>query len=150
MNQFTLSLLAFIGGIFLAIQGGYNSQLGVMLKNPLLASLSAFFSSTIFALLFVLLSLRKFPVNSLADSIPWYLWFIGGLFSVMGITLYYITIPKLGVSTMISLGLCGQLTFAVIAGHFGWFNLPVETISWMRILGVMALVIGILLINLKP
>lgn len=59
MNQHTLSALAILGGVFLAVQGGLNSNLGVLLKNPLLASVVAFLSSTIFAFFFVLLSCEK-------------------------------------------------------------------------------------------
>ncbi|MBL4648880.1 MAG: DMT family transporter, partial [Aureispira sp.] len=41
MNQYLFTLLAFLGGLFLALQGSLNAQLGVLLKNPLLASLVA-------------------------------------------------------------------------------------------------------------
>ena len=149
MNQLLLSFLAFAGGVFLAIQGGLNAHLGVLLKNPLLASVIAFFSSTLFALVFFCVNARDFPDVGSLKGIPLYLWFTGGLFSVMGISLYYYTIPKLGVSTMISLGLCGQLCFAVIAGHFGWLSLPVEPITIKRIAGLSAMIAGILLINIK-
>ena len=50
MNQISLSALAILGGVFLAAQGGLNSTLGVLLKNPLLASVVAFFMSTVFAM----------------------------------------------------------------------------------------------------
>ncbi|MDN5216469.1 DMT family transporter [Fulvivirgaceae bacterium BMA12] len=149
MNQILLPLIAFFAGIFLAVQGSLNAQLGVLLKNPLLATLSAFLSSSLFALLFVFIQVRDFPSAKQIYEIPFYLWFTGGLFSVLGISMYYFTIPKLGVATMISLGLCGQLIFAVVAGHFGWFNLPEEPISWPRFIGVMAMILGIILINIK-
>jgi len=149
MNQFTLSILAFIGGVFLAIQGGLNAHLGVLLKNPLLASVVAFVSSSIFAIIIVASSIKTFPTINQLKDIPYYLWFTGGFFSVLGISIYYYTIPKLGVSTMISFGLFGQLIFAVIAGHYGWFNLPVESISFKRVAGVVAMVTGIFLINWK-
>ncbi|MGS2738382.1 DMT family transporter [Sinomicrobium sp. M5D2P17] len=149
MNQLNLSALAFIGGIFLAIQGGYNARLGVLLKSPLLASVLAFFFSTVFALIIAAISLKKLPDREMIRHIPFYLWFTGGLFSVFGISLYYYVIPKLGVSTMISLGLCGQLIFAVIAGHFGWLHLPTEPLTLKRILGVLSMMAGILLINMK-
>lgn len=149
MNQFTLSILAFVGGVLLAMQGGLNAQLGVLLKNPLLASVVAFISSSVFAIVIVLFAVKNIPTLAQAKEIPGYLWFTGGLFSVLGISLYYYTIPKLGVSTMISFGLCGQLLFAVIAGHYGWFNLPIEPLSFKRIVGIVALISGILLINWK-
>lgn len=147
MNQYINILLAFIGGVFLAMQGGLNAQLGVQLKNPLLASLTAFFFSVIFALLAVLLTVKNIPKTSLLLSIPKYLWFTGALFSVIGIGLYYYTIPKLGISTMISLGLFGQLIFSAVAGHFGWFGLPQEPMTMKKTLGLLAMTVGILLIN---
>ncbi len=149
MNQTGLSLLAVLGGVFLAAQGGFNSNLAVLLKNPLLASVAAFFSSTIFAVTFVLLSSKSSPNWTEVKQIPLYLWFTGGLFSVMGISLYYYTIPKLGISTMISLGLFGQLAFSIVAGHFGWLNLPVEPITFKRGAGFVILISGIILINIK-
>lgn len=149
MNQYTLSILAFTGGIFLAAQGSLNAHLGVLLKNPLLASVVAFFCSAIFALLMVLVTLKTYPSIAQLQQIPFYLWFTGGLFSVVGIGLYYYTIPKLGVATMISFGLCGQLIFAVIAGHFGWLNLPTEPITLKKTIGVLAMISGIFIINWK-
>jgi len=148
MNQYTLSILAIIGGVFLAAQGGLNSHLGVLLKNPLIATFVAFLSSTIFACVFFL-SVKNPPTWIEIKEIPVYLWFTGGLFSVLGIMLYYYTIPKLGISTMISLGLFGQLVFSVIAGHFGWLNLPIEPITLKRVVGVVTMISGILMINLK-
>jgi transporter family-2 protein len=149
MNQYLLMILAFVGGAFLALQGSLNAQLGVLLKNPLLASLVAFSSSTFFAFLMVFFTIKNYPTNIEIRQIPVYLWFAGGLFSLIGISLYYYTIPKLGLATMISFGLCGQLCFAIIAGHFAWFNLPLEPISLRRLSGLIAMIIGILLINLK-
>nr|WP_297784883.1 DMT family transporter [uncultured Allomuricauda sp.] len=147
MNQYVNILLAFIGGVFLAMQGGLNAQLGVQLKNPLLASLTAFFFSMLFALLAVVLTVKNIPKTSLLISIPKHLWFTGALFSVIGIGLYYYTIPKLGISTMISLGLFGQLIFSALAGHYGWFDLPKEPMVVKKVVGLLAMTIGILLIN---
>lgn len=149
MNYLFLITLAFVGGIFLAMQGAFNAHLGVLLKNPLLASVVAFFFSTLFAIVVAAVSVEQLPSWKGLSHIPWYKWFAGGLFSVLGISLYYYTIPKLGISTMISLGLCGQLIFSVIAGHFGWLNLPTEPITLRRVIGVISMIIGIVLIQLK-
>jgi len=149
MNNYYIFVLAFIGGVFLAIQGGLNAQLGVLLRNPLLASLIAFFSSTLFALVFVLFNFKSLPTIIQVKEVPFYLWFTGGFFSVIGISLYYYTIPKLGISTMISIGLCGQLIFAVIAGNYGWLNLPLEPITLKKTIGTASMILGIVLINIK-
>ena len=149
MNQIYLTLLAFTGGIFLAIQGGLNAQLGSLLKSPILASLVAFFCSALFAGFIVLISFRQIPSIDQLRSIPSYLWFAGALFSVVGISLYYYTIPRLGISTMISLGLSGQLIISVVAGHFGWFAMPVEPVTIKRLFGVAAMIVGIIMLNDK-
>lgn len=149
MNYLVFVILALVGGVFLAAQGGFNTQLGVLLKSPLLASMVAYLFSTAFALGAVIISINEYPTINEIKTVPIHLWFTGALLSLIGITLYYYTIPKLGISTMISLGLCGQILFSVIAGHFGWFNLPVELADFKRILGVIIMIIGILLINSK-
>ncbi|HPF52660.1 MAG TPA: DMT family transporter [Draconibacterium sp.] len=150
MNQnFFIVLFALIGGIFLSAQGGLNSQLGASLKNPLLATLVAYLFSTLFAGILVLFSLKNIPTVQQVKAIPTYLWFTGAILSVLGISLYYYTIPKLGISTMISIGLFGQMLFSVIAGHFAWFGLPKEPVDLKRLAGVTAMVLGVFLINKK-
>lgn len=142
-----LIALAITGGIFLAIQGGLNAQLGVMLKNPLMAASIAFAFSTV--LTFAgLVMISGFSVSMVQiKQVPVYLWFTGAIFSVAGISIYYYTIPRLGISSMISLGLSGQLILSVIAGHFGWFNMPQETINLQKIMGIVAMISAIILIN---
>jgi len=149
MNQQLVSLVAFLGGVFLAIQAGFNAHLGVLLKKPLLATIATSFSSLLFASAFILMISSEIPSNNLLKKVPWYLWFTGGLFSVIGISMYYYSIPKLGLSRMISLGLCGQLIFSATATHFGWLNLPIEPITLKKTIGIMAMMAGILLINSK-
>jgi transporter family-2 protein len=149
MKLYLLTLLALTGGVFLAIQAGFNSQLGNILKQPVLAVISSSISSVIFGIIFLFI-FEKVSVQSLVTTqVPWYLWFIGGLFSVIGIYIYFYTIPKIGISKMIALGLCGQLIFSLIAGKYGWLNLPVEPITTKRLLGTVAMLIGIILINTK-
>ncbi len=149
MNGIILTLLAIFGGICLAAQSGFNSTLGVMLKSPLLATVSAFMTSTCFAFIYVLFNAKQLPKWNSFEQIPIHLWFTGGLLSLLGITIYYYTIPKLGMSTMISLGLGGQILFSVIAGHFGWLNLPTEPLTFKRLFGVIMMLSGVFLIH-KP
>ncbi|PXY02408.1 EamA-like transporter family protein [Marinifilum breve] len=149
MNKAIIFILAFTGGVALAAQSGLNSQLGVGLKNPLLASVIAFLSSTLFAIVFVFVLVKDFPTITQIKGIPIYLWFTGGFLSMVGIGLYLYTIPKLGISTMISIGLCGQLIFSAIAGHFGWLNLPMEPLTIKKGIGILAMISGIIITNLK-
>lgn len=149
MKLLVFYFLAFLGGVFLAVQAGFNTQLGSILKQPVAAAVSTSIASALFGTLFIVCFSKDVIQSTVIAQVPWYLWFLGGLFSVVGISLYFYTIPKLGISKMIALGLCGQLIFSLIAGKFGWLNLPVEPITTKRIIGAFAMIIGIVLINSK-
>ena len=149
MKSILLYLLAGTGGVFLAVQAGFNTQLGTILKQPVLAVISTSIASAIFGLVFLLVLGKGTVQPQSFGHVPWYLWFTGGLFSMIGISLYFYTIPQIGISKMIALGLCGQLLFSLIAGNFGWLNLPVEPLTAKRFAGAMAMILGIILINSK-
>jgi len=149
MKLMLLYTLAFMGGVFLAVQAGFNTQLSTFLKQPVLAVISTSIASAFFgSILIIFIGKSSLPLSALKE-IPIHLWFIGGLFSMAGISLYFYTIPQLGIARMITLGLFGQIIFSLIAGKFGWLNLPVEPITFRRIAGVAAMLLGILLINTK-
>ncbi|MBD3723559.1 MAG: DMT family transporter [Flavobacteriaceae bacterium] len=149
MRLFFLSILGLAGGVFLAIQAGFNSQLGSTLKQPILAVIASSISSVVFGCLLFFLISKESIHNITTTQVPWHLWFIGGFFSVIGIAIYFYNIPKIGISKMIALGLCGQLIFSLIAGKYGWLNLPVEPITTKRLAGTIAMIAGIILFNIK-
>ena len=134
-------------GVMVVIQGGLNARLGTHLNSPLLATSVAFTISASFTIIAILVSAKQFPSIHQLKAIPLYLWFTGALFSFIAVTLFYYLIPKLGISTAVSVGLCGQIVFSIIAAHYGWFGLPVEAISFKKIVGTIAMIAGIFLIK---
>ena len=147
MNYTSLLVLSFMVGIMVVVQGGLNARLGIYLNSPLLATSVAFLVSAIVTLAAVLLTVRQLPTMQAMKSVPIYLWFTGALFSVMAVTLFYYLIPKLGISTAVTFGLCGQIIFSTIAAHYGWFGLPVEPIAIKKIIGAIAMIAGIFFIK---
>ncbi len=131
----------------MALQAGFNAQLGTLLGNAQLAAVVAFFCSLFFAVITLMYINQPFPSFVTVKTVPIYLWFAGGLLSAVGISLVYFLIPKMGMGVMMPYFLVGQLVMAVIAGHLGWFNMPIKPITLHKILGLIALVIGIMLIN---
>ena len=142
-----LMFLAFLAGIALAIQATLNTHLGQMLSSSLLATLVAFVSGSLVISFVTLASLKKLPSFDVIQTVPTYLWFTGGLLSTFALALFYYLIPKIGILPLISLSLAGQLLYAVIAGHYGFFNFPVTTISTSKIIGVASMLLAIFLIN---
>lgn len=137
---------AFVAGVSLAVQGGFNAQLGVVLKNPFLATLIAYAVSTLLALLYLLGS-RNTSLPQESVQVPLYLWIAGGLFSVIGIAMYYYIIPRIGLAKMFTFGLSGQMVFVMIAGYFGWFDLPAEALTLKKLAGLATMLSGVLLIT---
>ena len=147
MNTLILMSLAVLTGFMVVLQGGLNSRLGSLLQSPLLAALSTLFFGAVFTFIAVLVTSKGFPTLRL-NAVPTYLWFTGAFFSFLAVTLFYYLIPKLGIGTAVAFGLCGQVIFSTLAAHFGWFGLPIEPIDVKKVLGLGALITGILLIKL--
>lgn len=147
MKFLFLPFFALLAGAAIAIQAAMNARLGVLLKSPLLAACVAFCSSLLFTGVVFTALQGEFPTLDAAKRIPFYLWFAGGLLSTFGIASFYWLIPKMGVGPLVSYGLTGQLLVAIIAGHFGWFHLPLTTLTPVKGLGMLSLFVGILLIN---
>ncbi|MCZ4282802.1 DMT family transporter [Kiloniella laminariae] len=147
MNTSILPFVAFVAGAAIAAQAALNSQLGLLLKNPIFATVVAFSASLVFTTLALVFTVRRVPDSSSLQSVPFYLWFTGGLLSAFAIASFYWLIPKIGAGSVVSAALTGQILLAMIAGHFGWFYLPVVPVTAVKLLGVALLVAGALLIN---
>ena len=145
MNLF--SILALLAGATIATQASMNARLGVLLSSPLLGTAIAFAFSCLFTVIAVIAFNPKAPSMGQIQAVPVYLWFSGGMLAAFGVGLFYFLIPKMGIGAMMSYALTGQLLVAIIASHFGWFDLPTRPINLTRALGVIALALGILLIN---
>jgi len=145
----SLAILALVAGAAIAIQASINAQLGVMLKSSLLGTTVAFSCSFLFTLIAVVASTKHYPQANEIKSIPVYFWFTGGALSAFGVALFYYLIPKMGVGAMMSYALTGQMVIAVIASHFGWFDLPVKHLQSTHLIGLVALLNGVFLINME-
>lgn len=142
-----LSFLAIAAGAAIAIQASMNAQLGMILKSSMISTSIAFLFSLIFTTSAMFLSTKQYPNFIEIKSVPLYLWFSGGALSAFGVGMFYYLIPKMGVGSMMSYALSGQILIAIIASHFGWFNLPIKPINTVKLTGVSLLIIGVLFIN---
>jgi bacterial/archaeal transporter family-2 protein len=141
-----LSWLALIAGAAIAIQAGMNAQLGVLLKNPLLSAAVTFVVACVCVMTVVLITARELPSLINVQTVPVHLWFSGAI-SAFGVASFYFLIPRMGVGAMMSFGLTGQLLVAMLISHWGFFDLPVKSINLSKLLGVIAMIAGIVLIN---
>jgi bacterial/archaeal transporter family-2 protein len=140
------SLLALCAGAAIAVQAGMNAQLGVLLKNPLLSAAVTFVVACVCVMTVVLITARELPSLINVQTVPVHLWFSGAI-SAFGVASFYFLIPRMGVGAMMSFGLTGQLLVAMLISHWGFFDLPVKSINLSKLLGVIAMIAGIVLIN---
>lgn len=141
-----LPVLALVAGAAIAVQAGLNAQLGVQLRHVLLGTTIAFGVAAGVSLLASLALPRSWPGADTLQAVPGHLWF-GGALSALGVGLFYFLIPRMGVGPMMSFALTGQLAVALIVSHYGWFELPVRPLTPIKLLGAVALVAGVILIN---
>ena len=80
------------------------------------------------------------------QQLPWYAFFAGAFGLILYLTINY-TLPRVGSTMMITLIIVGQLVMGVIVDHFGWFGVPIRSIDFPRVAGVLLLFAGGYLIS---
>lgn len=140
-------LLALTAGVAVAIQAGANSQLKLVVGNPIITTLFSFCVGTL-ALLFIvaLLYRNEFPsLAQLQTASPWK-W-TGGLLGVLYVSAVILAAPRIGAANTLGIVVAGQMIAALVLDHFGWLGFPVTPINWNRVLGVVLLLAGVLLLR---
>lgn len=147
MSKEVYYIIGLVAGLAVTIQSGINAQLNILTKSPVISTLISFVTGTalliIITLLFHTKSVKTLP---LPDTENWWK-FTGGLLGVVYVLSVVIIFPKLGAATTLSLIVAGQLVFALVFDHFGWFGFPVKTISLGRIAGIGLIILGVWLVR---
>lgn len=147
MNILTMTLISVTAGVAIALQSAMSGQFSSIVRSPPWASLLIYSTSSVVMTFYLLVSKTRVPSMDSLKSVPAHLWFVGAFLSVFALTLVYWQMPKIGVARVMTGVLTGQLLVSIIAAHFGWFGLPVTTISLSRGLGLLFMIFGVALIN---
>lgn len=142
MGSLLLLLLAGLAGAAIAAQATANARLGVLLQHPLAASGFAFAAALVVTGVAVALARRPLPDAGQLAAAPLHLWLVGGGLAAFGVGVLYWLIPQLGVARAVAASLVGQLFFATLAGHHGWFHHPPQPVVARDLLGLFFLVLG--------
>lgn len=142
-----LPLLAIFAGVAISLQATLNARLGVLLDSTLLGTGIAFMVGCLLCFSLVVVT-GKFDMKvTVLQAVPMYLWFTGGVLGAFGVGLLYFLIPQMGIGPMTVFSLAGQLVVATTASHFGWFDLPQNTVTLQKLMGFFALFTGVVLVN---
>ena len=148
---FVLMLLTLLAGTVIPIQTSINTRLRQYTQSAFYASTVSFFTGTcVLAIIIILSQPQYFSLNIFNSYTLDYRWIIGGLMGVIFLTGNLLLLPRIGASLTVITTLSGQMMMGVIIDTFGLFQMPVQTITVLKIAGFFILILGILLMNYQP
>lgn len=143
-------IIGFMFGFCPPIQTAINSALGQQLHSSIMASLVSFTVGTIVLFILTLIfnkSLKVTTFNSKEGKLK-PIYFIGGILGVIFVTTNIILMPHLGAALTTIIVMLGQMLMGIIIDHFGLLGTNVNKVTPRKVLGIIAIMIGIILLRL--
>ncbi len=138
-------VLAFVAGVLLAVQAPTNSILAKAGGSPVLAALISFAVGTA-ALFVVWMGSGHRPAAGAFRGIPYYAWF-GGLYGAVFVAVAAYAAPRIGLASLITIGIAGQILMAVLLDHYGALGLPRDPVSLVKMLGAGLVIVGVVMVR---
>jgi len=138
-------LLVLLAGAMIALQAPTNVMLAKAGGSPVLAALISFAVGTA-SLSAVWLASGPRPGLAPFGALPWYAW-VGGVYGAMYVAIAAYAAPRLGLASLITIGIAGQILMALWLDHMGALGLTRQPISTMRVVGALLVVAGVVLVR---
>jgi transporter family-2 protein len=138
-------LMVLVAGGLLALQAPTNAMLAKAGGSPVLAALISFAVGTV-ALFVAWLASGNRPGAAPFAALPWYAW-LGGLYGAFFVAIAAFAAPRIGLASLITIGIAGQIAMALLLDHLGALGLPRDPISLGRIAGALLVVAGVVLVR---
>jgi transporter family-2 protein len=132
-----------LGGVFLSAQAPINAALAKSLSDPVLAACISF-GIGLFILAVVSAFRGAWPSGSAVAAAPWWSW-LGGLLGAFYVAIVIWGVPQLGVVSTVAALIFGQVVAALVLDAVGAFGLPVQAITWQRLLAAGIILGGLVL-----
>ena len=140
-----LSVLGVVAGGLIAIQSVLNASLGQRIGN-----LGSVLVLTFISAITLIILIFFFPSTSNLSNLPgiseWYLY-IGGLLGVAILAAPIFLVPRIGTTSTLIAIVLGQLTAALVIDQFGLFASPKIGINFIRVIGILLVVLGAYLVG---
>ncbi|MFT3740027.1 MAG: DMT family transporter [Breznakibacter sp.] len=145
MGKLFWVIMAFVAGTFLPIQAGLNAKLGKAGGSAVHASMLSFVIGTVGLILYILLT-RQTVSWAGVKTAPAYVW-LGGLLGAFYVTVIILSFPQLGPGLTFGLVVAGQMLVSALLEHFNVLVAQPQPISWLRVLGMVMVVGGVILMR---
>lgn len=144
-NLIVPALLVLLAGMMTAAQPPTNAILSRTSGSPVFAALLSFAIGTA-ALLALMLVMRPAITVAPLRQVPWYAW-AGGLYGAFFVAVAAFAAPRLGIASLITIGVAGQMIAALAIDHFGAFGLERTLITPGRLTGAALVLAGVVLVR---
>lgn len=135
----------FAAGAMIALQGPINATLGRAIGSPVNAALVSFLVGTVLLAL-IALTQRVAPDGGALRALPWWAW-VGGVCGTIFVTGAAFAVPRIGVASMLTIGIASQLLMAVLLDHLGALNVPQRSVTFTRLVGVALVMLGTVIVR---
>jgi transporter family-2 protein len=137
-------ILVLMAGSMMAMQPPTNAYLARASGSVMLAALLSFVVGTVVLLALTLATQR--PALAPLRDVPWYAW-AGGLYGAFFVTVATYAAPRLGIASMLTLAIAGQMIAALIVDHYGALGLDRSPVTPGRLAGALLVIGGVLLVR---
>lgn len=141
-------MVLFAGGM-IALQAPTNVMLARAGGSPVLAALISFGVGTAALAAVWLASVARSGGAPFAGSfaaLPWFAW-MGGVYGAIYVAVAAFAAPRIGLASLITIGIAGQVMMAMWLDHMGALGLPQHPISLGRVAGAALVVVGVVLVR---
>ncbi|MGV3073109.1 DMT family transporter [Corynebacterium phoceense] len=142
-------LLGVVAGLVVPVQTVINTRLRESTGTPFSSSMISFAVGTATLLTAVLVLQRgHFGLSAAWGAPPW-IW-AGGFLGVVFLTGNILLFPRLGAVQTVVLPIAGQILMGLVIDHCGLFSSPVARLTWVRLLGALLVLAGVMLTVGRP
>jgi transporter family-2 protein len=141
--------LMILAGAAVAAQVAINAQLRAVAGSSLWATNISFavtMGAGLAALAVGLVLGRAVLTPTSLSAAPWWIW-LGGLGGFAYVFLSLLTAHRISGTVVATAGIVGQLCASVLIDHYGWFGMPIQRASAVRLMGLVLLAGGLALIR---
>jgi bacterial/archaeal transporter family-2 protein len=139
------AILVLLAGAMIAAQPPTNAVLARASGSVIFAALLSFAVGTLVLIAVTVATQPRLTLAPLRD-VPWWAW-AGGFYGAFFVAVGAYAAPRLGIASLITIAVAGQMIAALLIDHHGAFGLARTPISPGRVLGILLIVGGVVLVR---
>ena len=146
LNRLLLLFLVALGGAGLTVQTAWNARLRLSTDSAILTTIVSLTVSLLSLLLLWASGVSERGALPAFNAVPPWAW-LGGVFAAYYLVSSLVAVPRLGVASVFSLVIAGQVIMSLILDTTGAFGVSQISPSGSRIAGIILLLAGAVLMQ---